>query len=66
MPNVRSELVPHGRRFASLAPSDATLDRAWFERELVALGCASVVTEDQRIAGYTNARFRFSVLATRA
>jgi len=42
------------------------LDRAWFERELLALGCVSVVTEDQHIAGYANGRYRFNVLATLA
>lgn len=42
------------------------LDREWFERELRALGCAHVDTEDQQIAGAANGRFRFNLLATLA
>lgn len=39
-------------------------DRSWVRRVLTEVGASDVRIEDQRVAGYQNARFRFNAFAT--
>lgn len=41
-------------------------DRSWMERQLIEVGATGVRTEDQQVAGYQNARFRFNAFGTTA
>jgi trans-aconitate methyltransferase len=41
-------------------------DRSWMRDQLIANGAADVVIEDQQVAGYQNARFRFNARAVRS
>lgn len=46
------------KRYAGL--EHLFVDRGWMEKELRALGCTKVHTEDQSIEGYANGAFRFN------